>query len=119
MESRNNVKVQWEWPWGWAPSELLSIEGLRRYHFDDEANRVSYKFLDNVLLNFRREKTIREKYNVVTRSSEAEIQAGYKQNVIGFGWTNGTFLELLNDLPQDWKSRLGNAATAQSAGPSN
>ena len=101
-----DAKVQWEWPWGWAPNQLLAIEGLRRYGFNEDANRVSLEFMSNVLENFRREGTIREKYNVVTRSTEAEIQAGYKQNVVGFGWTNGTFLELLHELPQDWKQRL-------------
>ena len=49
--------------------------------------------------NFRRDHTIREKYNVVTRSSELTIQVGYPQNVIGFGWTNGVFTTLLNELP--------------------
>ncbi|HKD91056.1 MAG TPA: trehalase family glycosidase, partial [Terriglobales bacterium] len=63
--------------------------------------------LDTVLRNFRKEKTIREKYNVVTGSSQAEIQAGYRQNVVGFGWTNGTFLSLLKDLPEEWRAKLG------------
>ena len=107
VESRNDVKVQWEWPWGWAPSQLISIEGMRRYGFEVEANRVAAKFLDTVLRNFRKEKTIREKYNVVTGSSQAEIQAGYRQNVVGFGWTNGTFLSLLKDLPEEWRAKLG------------
>jgi alpha,alpha-trehalase len=107
------VKVQWEWPWGWAPSELLSIEGMRSFGFQDDANRLSSEFLTAVLLNFRKENTIREKYNVVTRSSEAEIQAGYKQNVVGFGWTNGTFLSLLNELPREWRAKLGVAAAEQ------
>ena len=110
VESRNDVKVQWEWPWGWAPSQLLSLEGMRHYGFEVDANRASSKFLDTVLQNFRREKTIREKYNVVTGSSEAEIQAGYKQNVVGFGWTNGVFLVLLKDLPQEAKATLGTRA---------
>jgi alpha,alpha-trehalase len=113
VESRNDVKVQWEWPWGWAPSELLSIEGMRSFGFQDDANRLSSEFLATVLLNFRKENTIREKYNVVTRSSEAEIQAGYKQNVVGFGWTNGTFLSLLNELPREWRAKLGVAAAEQ------
>ena len=54
-----------------------------------------------VLENFRRDKTIREKYNVVTRSSETNVTAGYAANVIGFGWTNGAFLELLHWLPPE------------------
>ena len=52
-----------------------------------------------VLENFRRDHTIREKYNVVTRSSETAVVEGYSQNVTGFGWTNGVFLELLHESP--------------------
>jgi neutral trehalase len=44
--------------------------------------------------NFQHEKTIREKYNAETRTTEAQVSAGYQQNVVGFGWTNGVF-ELL------------------------
>jgi neutral trehalase len=43
---------------------------------------------------------------VVTRSSESHIEAGYNQNVIGFGWTNAAFLALLHALPEDVKERL-------------
>jgi len=32
--------------------------------------------------------------------------------VIGFGWTNAAFLELLHDLPPDWTHKLENAAPA-------
>ena len=56
--------------------------------------------------NFRRDGTIREKYNAVTRSTETQVTAGYKSNVVGFGWTNGVFLELLHALPPDWVERL-------------
>ena len=98
--------VQWDYPYGWAPTQLLAIEGLRRYGFNDDANRLSYKFLSMVDDNFRRDGTIREKYNVVTRSDETKIAVGYEANVIGFGWTNGAFLALLHELPQEWVERL-------------
>jgi alpha,alpha-trehalase len=52
-----------------------------------------------ILENFRRDHTIREKYNVVTRSSETDVVEGYAQNVTGFGWTNAVFLELLHESP--------------------
>jgi alpha,alpha-trehalase len=90
---------QWDYPFGWAPIQLLAVEGMRRYGFDKDANRVSVEFLSMVLENFAHDKTIREKYNVVTRSLETDVKAGYAANVIGFGWTNGTFLELLHELP--------------------
>ncbi len=96
-----NSGAQWDYPYGWAPVELLAIQGLRRYGFNSDADRLSYKFLSTVLQNFRRDGTIREKYNVVTRSSETPVEVGYHENVIGFGWTNGVFLELLHALPKD------------------
>jgi len=37
-----------------------------------------------------------KKYDVVARSQITHIGAGYTQNVIGFGWTNGVFLDLLH-----------------------
>jgi len=100
---------QWDYPFGWAPIQLLAVEGLRRYGHNVEADRVSTKFLSTVLENFERDKTIREKYNVVTRSSETNVKVGYAANVIGFGWTNGVFLELLHALPPDNVAHLGQA----------
>ena len=97
---------QWDYPYAWAPNQLLADEGIRRYGFKDDADRVSYEFLSTVAENFRRDGTIREKYNAVTRSSETQVTAGYHMNIVGFGWTNGVFLELLHELPQDAVARL-------------
>ena len=105
--SRQETTGQWDYPYGWAPTNLIGVEGLRRYGYEADANRISQKFLSMVLENFRRDGTIREKYNVVTRSSETDIKAGYTENVIGFGWTNAAFLELLHALPKELAARLG------------
>lgn len=104
--SPNDTGMQWDYPYGWAPLQLLAVEGLRRYGYTADADRISYEFLSTVAQNFRRERTIREKYNVVTRSSEAHVSAGYQANVAGFGWTNGVFLELLQELPAEMIDRL-------------
>jgi alpha,alpha-trehalase len=97
---------QWDYPYVWAPTQMLALEGMRRYAFNDAADRVSYEFLSNVAENFRRDGTIREKYNAVTRSSETQVSAGYHMNVVGFGWTNAAFLVLLHELPADSVARL-------------
>jgi hypothetical protein len=34
------------------------------------------------------------------------VEAGYTQNVVGFGWTNGTFLALLHASPEELNVRL-------------
>lgn len=104
--SRMSTEAQWDFPYGWAPVELLAVEGLRRYGYDREADRISKNFLSMVLENFGRDHTIREKYNVVTRSSETTVVEGYSQNVTGFGWTNAVFLELLHESP-DAAAALG------------
>jgi alpha,alpha-trehalase len=104
--SPNETGGQWDFPYAWAPDQLVADEGIRRYGFTAEADRVSYEFLSTVAENFRRDGTIREKYNAVTRSSETQVTAGYRMNIVGFGWTNGVFLVLLHELPQDSVTRL-------------
>lgn len=119
--STRETGVQWDLPYGWAPIQLLAVEGLRRYGFNTDADRIAGKFVSMVAGNFRRDGAIREKYNVVTRSSETQVTAGYRANVVGFGWTNGVFLELLHAMEEkgstphnlerrtEQQSRLGGA----------
>jgi alpha,alpha-trehalase len=109
--SNTDPGVQWDLPYGWAPTTLLAIEGLRRYGFNQDADRTSYEFLSNIADNFRRDGTIREKYNVITRSSETPVATGYQMNVVGFGWTNAAFLALLHAMPPEMVTRLANEQT--------
>ncbi len=98
--------AQWDYPYGWAPLNLFAIEGLRRYGYTEDANRVSEKFLSMIFDNFRSDHTIREKYDVVERSSRTHIGTGYAQNETGFGWTNAVLLELLHAAPPEMVERL-------------
>jgi alpha,alpha-trehalase len=98
--------AQWDLPYGWGNIEMIAIDALRRYGYNADADRISYNFLSTVAENFRRDGNIREKYNVVTRSSEAHVELGYEMNVVGFGWTNAAFLELLHALPKEMVDRL-------------
>ena len=90
--------VQWDLPYGWAPVHLIDVEGMRRYGYKADADRIAHKWIDTVATNFRQDNTIREKYDVVASSKETNITAGYKQNVVGFGWTNGVVLEFAYEL---------------------
>jgi len=108
--SRHDTQAQWDYPYGWAPIQLLAVEGLRRYSYDRDADRIAFGFLTTVLRNFNQGGTIREKYDVATESENTHISAGYAQNVIGFGWTNGVFLELYKQLPQKLVAQLKEAA---------
>jgi alpha,alpha-trehalase len=93
--------LQWDKPYGWAPIQLIAVEGMRRYSYKGDADRISRKFLTMVVQNWKKDGTIREKYNTITRTTDADVSAGYSENVIGFGWTNGTFLALLRELPAE------------------
>jgi alpha,alpha-trehalase len=106
MMSPRETGGQWDAPYAWAPNQLMADDGIRRYGFNEVADRVSSEFLSNVLENFRRDGTIREKYNAVTRSSETAVTAGYKVNIVGFGWTNAAFLVLLHELPESSVEKL-------------
>jgi alpha,alpha-trehalase len=98
--------AQWDLPYGWGNIEMITIDALRKYGYNADADRISFNFLSTVADNFRRDGNIREKYNVVTRSSEAHVELGYEMNVVGFGWTNAAFIELLHGLPKEMVQRL-------------
>jgi len=99
---------QWDAPFGWAPTEMIAIQGLRRYGYNEEANRVTANFLSTILKEFIQHNTIVEKYDVERRESEvsAGLKFGYKSNEIGFGWTNAAFTELYAQLPEREKQNV-------------
>ena len=97
---------QWDFPYAWAPTQMIAMEGLRKYGFNKDADRISYNFASMIAENFRRDGTIREKYNAVTRSSETAVKAGYNINVVGFGWTNAALIVFLHELPKELAEKL-------------
>jgi alpha,alpha-trehalase len=88
---------QWDAPFGWAPLNLIAVQGLLRYGYQEEGHRIARKFISMLVKEFERDGTLVEKYDVCTCSSKVsdEILYGYSSNEVGFGWTNGVFLELL------------------------
>jgi alpha,alpha-trehalase len=86
--------VQWDMPFGWAPTNWLAVSGLDRYGYRDDAKRIARAFSQTILDNFLRDGTIREKYNVADGSDNIKVAAGYKSNVVGFGWSNAVYLKL-------------------------
>ncbi|MCU1225319.1 MAG: Alpha,alpha-trehalase [Edaphobacter sp.] len=95
--SDTNSGTQWDLPFGWAPTNWLATKGLAQYGFTSDASRIATKLSSTIRQNFLLDGTIREKYNVVSGSANVEVAAGYKSNVVGFGWTNGVYLKM-NDL---------------------
>lgn len=97
--------TQWDLPYGWAPTTWVTIKGLAQYGFTSDADRIATKFSETILDNFLHDGTIREKYNVVSGSANVEVATGYKSNVVGFGWTNGVYLQMNRLLMQSAKRR--------------
>jgi alpha,alpha-trehalase len=91
--SNTNTGLQWDEPFGWAPTNWVAIAGLEAEGFHADAARIAQHFDATVDQGFAEDGTIREKYNVVSRDANVQVSTGYKQNVIGFGWTNAVYLK--------------------------
>ena len=99
---------QWDAPFGWAPLQMIAVEGLRRYGYNQDADRVTAKFLSMVLQDFVKTGIIVEKYDVERRVSNvsANIGFGYHSNEAGFGWTNAAFVRLYREMPEAAKAKV-------------
>ena len=111
--SDDDSGTQWDLPYGWAPSNWLAVKGLAQYGFKNDAERIASKFNATVLQNFLHDNTIREKYNVVDGSANIAVATGYKSNVVGFGWTNGVYLEMSDLLNHTKKTATSPTKAAQ------
>ena len=101
-----NTGAQWDSPYAWAPAQIILVEGLRRYGFVEDAERIAFKFASMIAENYAKEGYIVEKYNAVTRTTDAAVTSGYQINVVGFGWTNAAYLEFLKQLPEGKRAEL-------------
>jgi alpha,alpha-trehalase len=78
----------------------MAVDGLRRYGYHKDADRIARKFVSLVVDDFTARGAIVEKYDVQHRSSDlaAGLKFGYTTNEVGFGWTNAAILDLLAGL---------------------
>ena len=100
---------QWDAPFGWAPLQWIAVQGLRRYGYDQDAERISKRFLTLVQDEYMQHGNLEEKYDVVRRSDDVKsgLRYGYRSNEAGFGWTNAVFTALLDQLtPMDQREVL-------------
>ncbi len=99
LTSTRETGNQWDAPFGWAPLQMIAVQGLQRYGYGEEANRLAHKFLALVTKEFEEHGVIVEKYDVVRRESDVSsgIRYGYSSNEVGFGWTNAAYLALLGE----------------------
>lgn len=101
-----NTGAQWDYPYAWAPTQMILVDGLRNYGYEEDADRIAYKFAGTVAANYAKDGYIVEKYDAVNRSTDAAVTVGYSINVIGFGWTNAAYLEFVRLLPETKRAEL-------------
>ena len=92
---------QWDSPFGWAPLEYIAVEGLRKYGYTRDADRIAMEWLSMIHRDFDVRGRIVEKYDVVSANSDvsSHIHFGYSSNEAGFGWTNAVYTALYDELP--------------------
>ncbi len=92
----NSMPTQWAYPNGWAPLQFIVIQGLEKYGYHEDAERIAMKWLGANLAWFKEHGIFLEKYNVVT--PDRPPAKGVYPSQTGFGWTNAVFERLCQDF---------------------
>lgn len=90
------VPEQWSAPNGWAPLHFFVTQGLERYGYEEEAERIKRRWLHTNLAWFCKTGEFLEKYNV--EEPTRPPKEGVYPNQTGFGWTNAIFSVYAHDL---------------------
>lgn len=95
----NNVPgtYQWDYPNGWACIQYLTITGLLKYGYTDDAKRIAEKYILLVDKTFSKTGNLWEKYNVADGSICAKNE--YEMPPM-LGWTAGVYLKLIQLVKQ-------------------
>ncbi|CAN5203736.1 alpha,alpha-trehalase [soil metagenome] len=91
-----NSGQQWDAPNGWAPLQWIAYKGLLNYEHLELAEEVSSHWLNTNLKVYEKTGKMTEKYDVWRNDGEAS--GGEYPNQDGFGWTNGVFLAMTEDV---------------------
>ncbi len=89
----SGITYQWDYPNGWPCLQMIAMDALKRYGFEEETKRIAKKYLDTVLSNYESTGDIWEKYNVVTGTTE--VQNEYDMPAM-MGWSAGAFAVALS-----------------------
>ncbi|EAL89440.1 alpha,alpha-trehalase [Aspergillus fumigatus Af293] len=120
-ESRGAVGLdrpnrQWDYPYGWAPQQMLAWTGLLRYGYQEEAERLAYKWLfmiTKAFVDFNG--VVVEKYDVTRPIDPHRVDAEYGNQGVdfkgapreGFGWVNASYVYGLEFLNAHQRRALG------------
>ncbi|PLB50277.1 trehalase-domain-containing protein [Aspergillus steynii IBT 23096] len=120
-ESRGAVSLerpnrQWDYPYGWAPQQMLAWTGLLRYGYEEDAQRLAYKWLymiTKAFVDFNG--VVVEKYDVTRPIDPHRVDAEYGNQGVdfkgapreGFGWVNASYVYGLDFLNAHERRALG------------
>jgi alpha,alpha-trehalase len=93
LTTTENTGQQWDAPNGWAPLQWISIIGLEKYDYFNEARTVGERWVKLNKDVYARTGKLMEKYNVL--DTKLEAGGGEYPSQDGFGWTNGVLLALI------------------------
>ncbi|KAK5105844.1 hypothetical protein LTR62_001974 [Meristemomyces frigidus] len=124
-ESRGPVSLsrpnrQWDYPFGWAPQQILAWTGLLRYGFEEDAQRLAYRWIYMVTKAFVDfNGVVVEKYDVTQQVAPHKVTAEYGNQGAdfkglaeeGFGWVNASYVYGLNIVNAHMKRALGAVTT--------
>ena len=80
-----NPQKQWDYPNGWAPHQIIAWDGLKRYGYDKEAERLAYRWLHmitGIFADFNG--TVVEKYDVTQLKNSHRVGAEYGNQGLNF-----------------------------------
>lgn len=89
---------QWDYPNIWPPLEYLTVIGLLKYGYVDDARRIMEKSVKAHAAIFRKYGTFLEKINCETGDRAGSFHYAVQE---GFGWTNAVFyryVHILDDI---------------------
>ncbi|KAJ5942138.1 hypothetical protein N7516_002306 [Penicillium verrucosum] len=120
-ESRGAVGLerpnrQWDYPYGWAPQQMLAWTAFLRYGYQEEAERLAYKWvymITKAFVDFNG--VVVEKYDVTRPIDPHRVDAEYGNQGTdfkgapreGFGWVNASYVYGLEILNAHMKRSLG------------
>ena len=96
VTTENSTGQQWDAPNGWAPLQWIGYISLCNYGRKPAARQAASRWTGLNIKTFFETGKMMEKYNVMDLAvpgggGEYDLQDG-------FGWTNGVFLTLWNEL---------------------
>ncbi|KAL3424415.1 neutral trehalase [Phlyctema vagabunda] len=107
---------QWDYPYGWAPQQMLAWTGLHRYGYQEEAERLAYKWLFMITKAFvDYNGVVVEKYDVTRAVDPHRVDAEYGNQGLdfkgvakeGFGWVNASYVYGLQTINTRMRRALG------------